>query len=442
MRLCYELVNNYGVALLLFTIIVKLIMVPSSIKQQKSSARMARIAPKLEQIRKKYANDRQKLNEATVELYEQEKISQADSCLPMIVTWVILLAIIEVVYAPMTYISGLSKDKIDQAVHTVVDMYDISQQIYKDVPKTEGEEASNEKAVALTLSERLADGTNLEELLKGYNEKLSTKLKLNDERLSEITAIFEANPGIDEYFNDNKKVSSRLLNGGYTNRAQLIVLSIAKDYPQLFDSQLVEFCDDFDYTFLGLYLGRYPDWKQVTIIIPIVSLFSQMILMVISNFFMKRNGQAVQNNGMMGMLYVMPILSFIIAFSFPAGIGIYWIFSALVGLFETVLKNLYYTPERMKKILAKEDKKKARKPSLYQQMLQQQKLQNGTAGTDSPSLIDDLDEVKLTKSERKEVERQRINEARSKFEFDDEIDTDPRIIEARKRMAEKYGDEM
>ena len=155
---------------------------------------------------------------------------------------------------------------------------------------------------------------------------------------------------------------------------------------------------------------------------------------------MKRNKQDVQGSkGMMGMLYALPIISFIIAFSFPAGIGIYWIFSSVLSLVQTVCVNLYFTPERMEKILAKEAKKKGRRPSLYQMALEQQKAQQG--GADG-SLLNDLDsaDVKLSKNERKEIERQKINEARKKLVDDDEENVDPRILEARRRMAEKYGD--
>ena len=141
---------------------------------------------------------------------------------------------------------------------------------------------------------------------------------------------------------------------------------------------------------------------------------------------------------MMGFLYAMPVISFIIAFSFPAGIGIYWIFSSVLSLAQSVALQLYFTPERLDKILAKEAKKKGRRPSLYQLALEQQKAQQGS---NSGSLLDDLDdaEVKLSKNERKEIERLKINEARKRLADDDE-DEDPRVVEARKRMAEKYGD--
>ena len=429
---CYYLVKNYGVALFIFTMIIKLLMLPSSIKQQKSSARTARLQPKLEQIRKKYANNKEKLNEATMELYNQEGVSPTSGCMTMLITYVILFAIIEVVYAPMSYISNLPADKINASVQTVVDCYNISQAVKNDI--------ADDEMVAPTLSQRIADGTNLSELLTSYNSGLSEKNLLTDKRLESIIAAFEQNPGLDEYFNDTSKVSSRLLAGGVTTRAQLIVLSVAKDYPQLFDSEVADFCDGFNYSFLGLYLGAYPSWSTIYILIPIISLVSQLALTILSQMMMKRNGTNVQQGGMMmGMLYFLPLLSFWIAFSFPAGIGIYWIFSSVLSLVQTVAIQLYFTPARMDKILAKDAKKKGRRPSLYQMALEQQKAQQGQTG--KSSLLDDLDEpeVKLSKNERKEIERQKLNEARKRL-VEEEEDVDPRVLEARRRMAEKYGD--
>ena len=153
---------------------------------------------------------------------------------------------------------------------------------------------------------------------------------------------------------------------------------------------------------------------------------------------MKKNGGNIsQGNGMMTAMYIMPLISFAIAFGFPAGIGIYWIFSSVVQLAITIGINLYYTPERMEKILAKEAKKN-RRPSLYQMALEQQKAMNAQNGVSSDD--DDDAEIKLSRNERKELERQKINEARKKLVDDDE-DLDPRVVEARKRMAEKYGED-
>lgn len=83
MRLIYDLVDNYALAILLFTIITKLILFPISYKQQLNTARMQRLNPKLEKLRQKYKSEPQKLQEAQMQLYQEENINPGASCLPM-----------------------------------------------------------------------------------------------------------------------------------------------------------------------------------------------------------------------------------------------------------------------------------------------------------------------------------------------------------------------
>ncbi len=438
MWLCWLVVKNYGLALLIFTVLIKLIMLPSSIKQQKSTARMARLTPKLEQIKKKYANNQEKQNEATMQLYNEEGVNPMGSCLPMIVTFVILFAIIEVVYAPLTYISGIDKTTINESV-TILNNNYIAAKALKDD--------------ARTVSNVLAEQTDLYEVLMGY-EKVA---KLGEDAVNEIVADMTEFPGLDEYLTDTTKVSDKLV-GQTGTRAELLVVSVAQsEYAGIFDAQLVDFCDDFDYTFLGAYLGDYPTWNSWLILIPILSLVSQLAVTLVTQYFQKKQGQAAAMNGSMKlMLFGMPLFSFWLAFSYPAGLGIYWIFSSVLALVQTVFLHLYMTPERVDKMIEAENKKKKKRgPSFYERALEQQKAQLAAAnGGKLPekSALDELDDdVKLSRAERKELERLRLNEQRDALErkygaipegetpVEDE-ETDERLIAARKRMAEKYGD--
>lgn len=88
----YRLVPNYGVAIILFTIFVKLVLSPLDLKSRKSMRKMSAVNPKLEVLRKKYANDQEKLNQKTAELYKAEQISPMSGCLPMLLTMPILFA--------------------------------------------------------------------------------------------------------------------------------------------------------------------------------------------------------------------------------------------------------------------------------------------------------------------------------------------------------------
>ena len=93
-NICYQLVGSYGLAIILFTLITKILLLPLAIKQQKSSAAMLRMRPKEEQIRKKYANNKDKLNEEIMKLYQEEHYNPMTSgCLPMLIQLPILYAL-------------------------------------------------------------------------------------------------------------------------------------------------------------------------------------------------------------------------------------------------------------------------------------------------------------------------------------------------------------
>ncbi|MFR8052710.1 MAG: YidC/Oxa1 family membrane protein insertase [Negativibacillus massiliensis] len=115
MRLLYNILHSYGWSLIIFTLLVKLIMVPLSIKQQKSSAKMAAIQPQMQEIQKMYAKNQQKMNEELQKLYQRENYNPAGGCLPMLITFLVLFGLIDVIYKPMTHILGMSSDLIAQA---------------------------------------------------------------------------------------------------------------------------------------------------------------------------------------------------------------------------------------------------------------------------------------------------------------------------------------
>lgn len=120
MRLIYNLMNNYALAILLFTVITRLILLPISYRQQLSSTRMQRLNPKLEQLKKKYKDDQKKLQEEQMKFYQEENVNPGGSCLPMLLQFFILFGILDVVYKPLTYILKVKESIIDSA-YTIVE---------------------------------------------------------------------------------------------------------------------------------------------------------------------------------------------------------------------------------------------------------------------------------------------------------------------------------
>ena len=112
MWLCYKIVANYGIALIIFTLLTKLILFPLAVKQQKSSLRMARMQPKLEELQKKYGKNKEKYNEEMLKLYDEEKYNPMSGCLPLLIQFPILFGLIDVIYKPMTHILRIPSDVI------------------------------------------------------------------------------------------------------------------------------------------------------------------------------------------------------------------------------------------------------------------------------------------------------------------------------------------
>jgi len=92
----YHVVPNYGLAVILFTLVIRILLMPLDVKSKRSMARMATFNPQIEAIKKKYANDKEKLNQKTQELYKKEKINPLSGCLPMLLSMPILFSMFAV----------------------------------------------------------------------------------------------------------------------------------------------------------------------------------------------------------------------------------------------------------------------------------------------------------------------------------------------------------
>lgn len=124
-ELC-QLVNNYGLALILLTIITRLIMLPMSVKQQKSTAKMQRLQSKVRKIQQKYAGDQKKIQEETQALYAQEGTNPMNmGCLPLLLQLPVLYGLIGAIYHPLQYVLNISEKDIGlltEALKNVVEV--------------------------------------------------------------------------------------------------------------------------------------------------------------------------------------------------------------------------------------------------------------------------------------------------------------------------------
>ena len=114
---CYMITgNNYALAITVFTFATKLALLPLSIKQQKEQAKMAIFQPKLQNIQKKYGNNKERYNEEIQKLYTEEGYNPMSGCLPALIQFPILFGVIDVVYKPIYHILRVSNDVINEMV--------------------------------------------------------------------------------------------------------------------------------------------------------------------------------------------------------------------------------------------------------------------------------------------------------------------------------------
>ena len=436
MKLCYFLVDNYAIALILFTFITKLLMFPLNIKQQKATAKTAKLNPKLQQLQKKYANNKEKYSEEVTKLYAEEGVSMSSGCLPLIVNMVLLFAMIEIIYAPLTYVTDVNSADVEEARTLVSNVMTVSNEIeassnddadtFNEIIKVNdvtytigGSEEENEKAV----------NTVYKYLVNDDNKKIfKNTRKLSEQQVKDVVEVlFEYNEkGLYEYITDNDKVTPKL-----QSRPELLIFRIVEDgMGDFLPESVVKAADDFNYEILGIFLGDYPSWSSILVLIPVISLVFQLLVTFVSQHYSKKNNPNAQASmgGMNIMLYCMPLVSFAIAFGFPAGIGLYWIAQSVFSLVQVIVVNKIYTPEYIDKLNEKDKakrKKKGKKSFMEKALEAQMQTQGGVSKDTSPKESDedsDGEDKKLSKAELKELQRKKLNEAR-------------------KRMAEKYGDE-
>lgn len=122
----YEIVNNYGLAIIIFSIIIRIILLPISIKQQRTMKKTAKIQEKMKALQFKYKNNPEQLNKETMELYKSEKMSPFSGCFSAIIQIILLLAVFFMVQSPLTFMK-----KVDS---TIVEQYknEIAENNYED----------------------------------------------------------------------------------------------------------------------------------------------------------------------------------------------------------------------------------------------------------------------------------------------------------------------
>lgn len=109
----YGIVNNYGIAIIMFTIILKLILLPMSLKQQKTMKKTAKLQKEVREIQEKYSSDPTRMNQEVMELYKREKMSPFSGCFSSIFQFIVILSMFYLVSRPLTYMLKIDENVIN-----------------------------------------------------------------------------------------------------------------------------------------------------------------------------------------------------------------------------------------------------------------------------------------------------------------------------------------
>ena len=298
MRWIYKLIPSYFVALLIFTVLTRLILFPLSIKNQKNQADRARLAPRLERIQKKYAQDRQKAMMKQQELYEKEGVKMTGGCLPMVVQMLVLFSVIAVIYKPLTYIQQVPQDQINTCIEVAVENMDEDDK--KDKSRISQMQSENSYYRELYLFDEINDTTRPQMIAA-----LVEKHELPEGKAADVLAGIE---------------------------------KTGREF-SIFGQSLLDVPKDF---------GIAPNWTWIVVLLSGLSAFaSGQLSMKYSKAAMSLEQQ--QAGGCTnGMMYMMPLMSLIFSFTVPVGVVFYWIFSNLLAMVQTVVLNAMWNPGKIR----------------------------------------------------------------------------------------------
>lgn len=277
LQLFYNVFGSYGIALILFAVIVKLILFPFALKGKRSMIQMNMLSGKMQQIQKKYANDKERQNLEIQKLYEKEKVNPMGGCLWSFVPLLILLPLYAIIRQPLKYMMALSPDQINQ-VADVLNWAKVS--------------------VDMGWVKNVAEGAANVYNNGGYNQLFLASL-ITPENLAAVQAA--VGEGASKMFAMN---------------FQFLGLNLSQVPDWHF------WVNGFDWPTIGLFL------------IPVVSAVSGLFFSMISMKTNTMNGQQnqQQNSTNKMMMLMTPLMSLWIGFIMPAGLGIYWVAQNLLSM--------------------------------------------------------------------------------------------------------------
>ena len=130
----YLLVQNYGLAIIIFSVLVKILMLPFSIKQQKTIKINEKLQKEIKILQIKYKGNQEKINQETMELYKREKINPFGGCFTIIIQFILILSMFYLVKSPLTYMKKIDNNRIEEQINIITEKNE-NQNISKTYPE-------------------------------------------------------------------------------------------------------------------------------------------------------------------------------------------------------------------------------------------------------------------------------------------------------------------
>ena len=326
----YNMVGNYGVAIILFSVLVKALMIPISLKQQKSMKKNTEMQKELKQIQFKYKNDPEKMNQEAIALYKREGVAPFSGCLSSIIQIILLLSVFLLVRSPLTYMVKLDPTVIEKLEAIVSEQDSKTQKSYAEI-------------AVIQYVKNLGNGASV------------SKSENNNEK------------NIENNSENNATETNSIENNGNTDNAN--VESATDDF------KIEDYVDQINLNmdFFGIDLSQVPtsnltDFK--VLIIPILYVISSFISIRMSSST-STSKDKMENEKLITdgneekdkdeerynpaedinktMMWMMPIMSVSIAIIAPLGLALYWLMNNILMIAERLVYNKILNKEEAEK---------------------------------------------------------------------------------------------
>ena len=390
MDILFRFTSSFGVfnvclCIILFTIVMKTLMIPLTIKQQKTTKLMSVMNPEIQAIQKKYKgkSDQESMQRQNVEIqavYEKYGTSMTGGCLPLLIQMPILLALYRVIYNIPAYVPSV-RVYFDNVVTPLMGQADYAQKL---------QEITN---IATACGGKLDkfDFTNA-------NRLVDMLYKFSTSQWGELQALF---PAISDVIGQNAAVVERMN------------------------------------TFLGLNMAEAPGWvPSFAWIIPVLAAVSQWFSTKLMSGNQPSTSADAENpmaQSMKTMTTTMPLFSAFICITMPAGLGIYWIATSVVTIIQQLIVNAYMDKVNIDDMIAK-NLEKVNKKRAKQGLPPAKVTQNATASL--KAIKAEEEKEKAAEEVKKEKIAKQIEESSKYYN----TNAKPGSLASKAAMVQKYNE--